>query len=105
VKRRSLPRDISTAYWVEGVLAILLLVSIWGWKYAGKFPWWVGLSPFQKRLSEGICLEVVGMIFLWARVKTKRLAPRSMWDLRLLVQALALVVGGVVCFVSAFRLR
>ena len=106
MRQRSQSEDRSTGYWaLETALAILLLFVIWGWKYVAKSSLWVGLSPFERRLSEGICLEGLGMIFLWVRARTKTLAPRSIWDFRLLMYDLAFVAGGVVCLVEAFRIR
>jgi len=89
---------------VELLLVALLLAALWGWRHTGH-SWWNSVSPANRRFIEGVCLEAVGSAFLWLRVKRGSPWPSSLWDLRNLLLDLACLIGGIVCFVEAFRLR
>jgi hypothetical protein len=90
---------------IEFAVAVVLVGVAWRLDHGATLGWWAGLSPFWKRLSEGIFLQVVALAFFWARIKRRAMVPESFWDFKMFLFDIAMFVGGMVCWVEAFRFR
>jgi hypothetical protein len=90
---------------IEIAVAIVLAGVVWRVNRGASPAWWAGLSPFWKRLSEGILLQIVALAFFWTRIGRRAVVPRSFWDLKMFLFDIAMFVGGTVCWVEAFKLR
>lgn len=89
--------------WVEIGLGAALLGGVYLTKIHGE--WWRELSPFARKMVEGISLAGFGIAFLWVRWKARRVRPMSPWEFRAVLFEIALLVGGVVCLVESWQAR
>jgi hypothetical protein len=94
-----------TNYVILELLAICsLLAVLWGWKHT-EHSWWNSFSVANRRFIAAVCLETVGAVFLWLRIKRGSLWPSSIWDFRDLLFVIACLIAGIVGFVEVFQLR
>jgi len=102
------PKSYASSEGKYGLLQVLLcgimLLALWLWKFVRKFAWWIALSPFAQRLIEGLCLGAVGVVFLWVGIRG-RAQRRGLSEAKYFVMDIAMMLGGAVCIVEAFRLR
>jgi hypothetical protein len=102
---RDLGSDISTKLlWAE-IALMTALVAFLSLDKFGRYDAFRGLSAFTKRLSEGIVLGGFGGAFLVVKWRARRLAPKNFWEFRSLLFDIAMVIGGVLSCIEAFRLR
>jgi hypothetical protein len=91
--------------WVEIALLVACVLAALGFEKFKDYVAFRGLSAFTKRLSEGLVLGGFGSAFLVVKWRARRLAPKNSWEFRSLLFEIALVVGGVISCIEAFRLR
>jgi hypothetical protein len=68
----------------------------------GRSDWWMNLAPTSRYLVEGTLLEVVGGLFLAARLKTRGgFRVSSFWDARMFLWEAAMIFAGLALLVKA----
>jgi len=90
---------------VETAIAGIALASFAGSKYLDKLSWWSELSPFTKRVMEGMYLLAFGAAFLWSRYRRRGRLFASAWEFKMVLFDVAMIVGGVMCLIEAIKLR
>lgn len=95
---------------VEIAIAGIALASFAGSKYLGskyldKLSWWSKLSPFARRVLEGIYLLAFGAALLWNRYRRRGRLIAAAWEFKMVLFDVAMIVGGVMCLIEAIKLR